>query len=210
MSDDPKQAEKLLSELVQDPRVKSGALKTAARREILEVHTGAVDDAHLHRPVVVQAGVEELHPKRRPVVVPERAFGTEADVAPLIVGDLEEPVGHLTLGIPVGFLGEFPRAAGDFVEVEGRDRGRGEPRDAEDEQRRQTEVARRPTPSGSRPRPHQRLPGRPAGTIRLLSSTTQGCGLVSQRPGDRSSARSPGPAGLPASFTARRRRTQPP
>jgi hypothetical protein len=36
MSDDPKQAEKLLSELIQDPRVKSGALKTAARREILD------------------------------------------------------------------------------------------------------------------------------------------------------------------------------
>src|SRR5262245_66289647 len=80
--------------------------------------------------------MKELDLEGQLLVPPERVIGTEADVAPLVVGDLEEPVGHLALLLAKGLRGELLRLLADRGEVErllgagGRRPGRG--RDGEE------------------------------------------------------------------------------
>src|SRR5205823_1734692 len=130
-----------------------------------------------HRKIVEEPEMEELQPKRRSTFAPQRVVVPEADVAPLIVGELQEPVRHLPARIVKGFLRQLPGAPGDVVQLEGARRPRRERGDCEYQEHGPAPVARR---SGPRRR-HHRLQRYPAGTIRLLSSTTQGCGLVSRR-----------------------------
>ena len=63
--------------------------------------------------------MEELHFERQVAIVPEGVVGAKADVAPLIVGDVEQPLGDLLLRLAVGLLGELLSLVDHVVQVEG-------------------------------------------------------------------------------------------
>src|SRR5262249_12084263 len=63
--------------------------------------------------------MEELDRERQVLVEEQRALRLEADVAPLVVGDLAHPRGLVALGLAVLVLGAPFRPLGDVVEVEG-------------------------------------------------------------------------------------------
>ena len=78
----------------------------------------AADEIHRKDAIVVQPGVKELDLERRARIAPEPMIGAEADVAPLIVRDLEEPVGDLALRVLERLGGEPLRLVGDRIQVE--------------------------------------------------------------------------------------------
>src|SRR4029450_14076313 len=77
-----------------------------------------VDHVDRHPPVVEASGVKELHLEGRRPVYPERAVGPEADVAPLVVADAEQPVGDLALRVAIGLRGQLARSFRDALEIE--------------------------------------------------------------------------------------------
>src|SRR6185503_12190771 len=89
-----------------------------ARRELERLHAVRVDGAQLHDAVVVEAGVEELHLEGQLLVAPEGAIGAEADVAPLVVTELQEPVGNLPTRVLEGLRGDLLGLLGDVVQAE--------------------------------------------------------------------------------------------
>src|SRR5258706_4109342 len=62
--------------------------------------------------------MEEVDRERQGLVEPQRAVGPEADVAPLVVGDLAHPRGLIALGLVVALRGEPLGALGDIFDVE--------------------------------------------------------------------------------------------
>jgi hypothetical protein len=64
------------------------------RREAHRHHVALLDRRDLEHAVVEEARVEELHLERQLLVAPEGLILLEADVAPLVVADLQEPVGN--------------------------------------------------------------------------------------------------------------------
>src|SRR4030095_12650788 len=77
-----------------------------------------IDDIHRHGAIVIEAGMEELHLERQLLILPQRPLGTEADVAPLVIGDLGQPRRDLATRVLERFLGELLGAAGDVLETE--------------------------------------------------------------------------------------------
>ena len=96
-------------------------------------HTGAVDDVDGHGAVVVQARVEELHLKGQVLIPPQRALRLEADIAPLVVIDFEEPLGDLSLRGLKRFPRQPRRRRGHVIQIE---RGDSVARQQQQERRR--------------------------------------------------------------------------
>ena len=88
------------------------------------VRAARVDGVHLDAPLVVEAGVEELHLEGQLLGTPEGPVGPEADVAPLVVGERADahPVRHLPLAIPVRLLRHLLGEGRHVVEIEGEGR----------------------------------------------------------------------------------------
>jgi hypothetical protein len=107
------------------------AVVEVAGRERHRTHALVVDHVNRHGAVVVQAGMKELHLEREALVLPQRPFGTEADVTPLIIGDLGEPGRDFAARILEGLLGELLGTGGDIIEGK---RWRGGKRSSSEEQ----------------------------------------------------------------------------
>jgi len=89
------------------------------RREAKGLHARRLDEVHLHGAIVVQAGVKELYLEGELLRAPERLVGPEADVPPLVVAELQQPIGNLPLGLVVRRGRQLLRALADVVEAEG-------------------------------------------------------------------------------------------
>ena len=144
-------AEARIAELLRHPAGEVGlAVVELVGRELDRVRPLRLDDVHPHGPVVVQPRVEELDLEGHPPVTPERLLGAKADLSPLVVADLEQPVGHAPLRIPEGVLREPACPLGDVVETERRGARREHRDDQHRERIRRQQAAR--TPRRRRPR----------------------------------------------------------
>jgi len=74
--------------------------------------------------------MEELHGEALLLVEPQRSVGAKADVAPLVIVEVEQPLRHAAALVFEGFLGEVLCAPHDVVEIEGGE-GTGERRERE-------------------------------------------------------------------------------
>jgi hypothetical protein len=122
------------------------AVVELARREAQRRDDARLHDVDAHDAVVEQPRMEELHLERQLPVPPERALGAKADVAPLIVGELEEPVRHLALRLLVRIASQIAGFLDHVLEAEAGMDGRRE-RDCREQQER-GETARGGVPSG--------------------------------------------------------------
>jgi hypothetical protein len=89
-----------------------------ARVERDGVDTLRVHHVHPHDAVVEEARVEELELEGEVRLPPDRELGAEADVPPLVVGDLAQPARHLAARVAVGLAGELLGALRHVVEGE--------------------------------------------------------------------------------------------
>jgi hypothetical protein len=77
-----------------------------------------VDDVDGHGAVVEQPGVEELQLEGQLLVAPHALLGGEADISPLIVGDVLQHLGDLPLVVLEGTRGEIPGHGHDVFKSE--------------------------------------------------------------------------------------------
>ena len=79
------------------------------------------DFVDAHRPLVMKSRVEEHELERQPGVAPERAVGTKADIAVLVVIEIEQFLGQVAVGDPLRRAGQRARLRDDVIEAEGGD-----------------------------------------------------------------------------------------
>ena len=98
------------------------AVVELVRRERERMDSPALDDVDRDEAVVEEPRVEELHGEFLLGIEPQRPVRLEADVAPLIVAHLEEPLGHV-VGIVEGLFREVLGPGRDLLEIERGARG---------------------------------------------------------------------------------------
>ena len=81
-------------------------------------HAVGGDQVDVHRPAIVEAGVQKLHFERQIAVAPQGLAGVEAYRAVLVVVQRREGRRQRDLGLLVTRFGQLPGARGDLVEAE--------------------------------------------------------------------------------------------
>ena len=96
---------------------------------VVELVAGKLNVAHArrrdfvdtHGPLIVKSGVEKHELERQPGVAPERAVGAKADIAVLVVIEIEQFLGQVAVGEPLCRAREGARLRDHVIEAEGGD-----------------------------------------------------------------------------------------
>jgi hypothetical protein len=105
-------------------------------REGNALNAGGVDYVDFYRVVVTDSRVEELDREKQIVLSPQGTFRVKANVAPLIIGEAKQELGHLTFGLLEFLFSQLSRLLHNMLEFECRWCGpNGGPGESEDQDR---------------------------------------------------------------------------
>ena len=95
-----------------------------ARREGDVAHTGGRDFVNAHRALVMKARVKEHQLERQAGIAPDRMIGAKANIAILVIIEIEELFRKLVVGNLLRRIGHRARLRDDVVQAERSDRKR--------------------------------------------------------------------------------------